>query len=74
MSNWISVKEAVPDTDREVLALINGRGKYVKFENAAILGCFDNNEGWILEDWPEVDHFEVLYWMDIPELPEELRR
>ena len=74
MNKWINVKEAVPDTDREVIAIINGRGDKVKFVNAVIMGCFDEVEGWILEDWPEVTHFEVLYWMDIPELPEELKR
>ena len=75
MNKWISVKDAVPDTDREVLVIVNGMaGKKVKFVNAIMIGLFDKAEGWILEDWPEVTHFEVLYWMDLPELPEELRR
>ena len=75
MNKWISVKEAVPDTDREVLVIVNGMaGKKVKFVNAIMIGLFDKDEGWILEDWPECESIEVSYWMERPGLPDELRR
>lgn len=75
MNKWISVKEAVPDTDREVLVIVNGMaGKKVKFVNAIMIGLFDKDEGWILEDWPECESIEVFYWMEMPGLPDELKR
>ena len=74
MNKWINVKEAVPDTDREVLVIVNGMaGKKVKFVNAIMIGLFDKAEGWILEDWPECESIEVSYWMEMPKLPDELR-
>ena len=76
MSNWIDVKDRVPDTDRQVIAvkeLKSGR------RDICIARCY--------EHWQSYDHIagknvevgpywvcggnnNIVFWMELPEMPE----
>ena len=71
MFKWINVNEAVPDNEYVVLVVASGKPKEnIILIEALQLACFDKNEGWILEEWPEAENIEIHYWAYIPEHPE----
>lgn len=74
MSEWISVKDRLPDGSEGdwVLGVVNGDSGNMKMENFITLVCFDPSCGWYLEEMPEAD-IAVSHWMPLPELPEEVK-
>lgn len=74
MSNWISVKDRLPETDNLVLVVVSIK----PCENITLNGAFglaEYSEGeWILEMWPEWEDAVVTYWMPLPEPPKEGRQ
>jgi hypothetical protein len=75
-SEWISVKDRLPQTDELVLVIVSGKPNgNTTLEDAYQLADYDQNEGWILVNWPEWETPKVSYWMPLPEEPpEEARR
>lgn len=71
MSEWISVKDRLPDNDDFVLAIVSGKTGSIKLDNAYELAQFSMDEGWILEMWPEWEDPKVSHWMPLPEPPKE---
>lgn len=65
---WVDAKASKPHTGKEVLAyvkyLYHGSGYGNGYEITYLL----SNGGWSFG----TDYAEVLYWMQIPELPEEV--
>lgn len=71
MSEWISVKDRLPEPDVLILVIANGKPhKNITLEGAYELAEYDP-EGWILEMWPEWMDAEVTHWMPLPEPPKE---
>lgn len=67
---WISTKWEVPADDSEVLAIVDGKWKNIRFEHAVLLAYYVDGE-WILEQYPEATDITVSHWAFIPELPGE---
>lgn len=71
MSEWISVKDRLPEYDEAVLVVVSGKPhKNITLEDAIELAEYAE-DGWILEMWPEWMKAKVSYWMPMPEPPEE---
>ena len=67
---WISVNDALPEDEGDVLVVANGEGQYITLSGAICMGCYYPAEGWVLTDptW-DIDALEVAYWMPIPNPP-----
>lgn len=67
-SPWISVKERLPEPEKEVI-ILNGR-KQIDIDHLT-----DDGEGgyywWKSDDIIWCDDDEITHWMPIPELPKE---
>jgi len=71
-SGWISVDDRLPDSGVMVLVLANGKpNKNVTLVNAYELAEYDQ-DGWILDTWPEWMDADVTHWMPLPEPPKEV--
>lgn len=72
MSEWISVKDRLPEGMDEVLVIVSGKPqKNITLDGAYELAEYDPVEGWILEMWPEYGSAVVTHWMPLPEPQEE---
>ena len=72
MSEWISVKDRLPDYMGEVLVIVSGKPhENITLDGAYEIAEYDPVEGWILEMWPEWCSGVVTNWMPLPEPPEE---
>ena len=72
MSEWISVKDRLPDEDElRVLVVANGRINDVILQGAYELAEYLGNGVWILDNTliAETQDFEVTHWMPLPEPP-----
>lgn len=67
---WCDARYEVPvDEDKCVLALVSGRYKNIEFHCACEIATYSEEEGWILENWPEWVNPGVTHWMPLPEPP-----
>lgn len=74
LPRWISTEDRLPDTEDNVLVIASGRAtEHVRMERAYLLGCYTDNEGWIIDGWEEWENPTVHYWMQLPEAPEEVK-
>ena len=68
-TNWINVKDKLPDTDREVLVA-------VKYTNIPIQAYYRNGV-WIASFIKCTDHtstdYEVTHWIELPKLIKSLQ-
>ena len=72
MSEWISVKDRLPEDFGEVLVIVSGKPhENITLDGAYEIAEYDPVEGWILEMWPEWCSGVVTHWMPLPEPPEE---
>lgn len=72
MSNWVSVKERLPDEpDEAVLVVVNGRYGNVEFRDAVQLGWYAADGGWIIEGYERWTEPQVTWWMELPDVPKE---
>lgn len=73
MSEWISVKDRLPEHPELVLAIVSGKPwKNVTLDGAYQLASYDPDCGWIVEEYPEWEEGAVVsHWMPLPEPPEE---
>ena len=71
MSEWISVKDRLPETSTMVLVIASGNPKKnITLHDACELAEYDP-DGWILEMYPEWMDAVVTHWMPLPEPPRE---
>lgn len=63
---WIPVEERLPESEGDVLLIVNGKVDNVTLIDAYELGSFSKSEGWILEMWPEWEDPKVTHWMPLP--------
>lgn len=68
---WISVKDRLPKDGEPVIVIVSGKVGNITLVDAIELADFSLDEGWILEMWPEWEDPKVIYWMPLPEPPEE---
>ena len=72
MSEWISVKDRLPEYMGEVLVIVSGKPhENITLDGAYEIAEYDPVEGWILEMWPEWCSGVVTHWMPLPEPQEE---
>lgn len=78
---WIPAAVKLPEEDKcEYLVLVNGEytndeyanGPYAtqRFERAVEIALYTEEEGWILEAYPDWDDPVITHWMPLPEPPE----
>lgn len=66
MSEWISVKDKLPEEFEEVLTFGSGEYEVLSFLDTKAIGkCWEDKGGW----WRPFD--EVTHWMPLPEPPGE---
>lgn len=73
-TQWIKSSEQLPDnqTDGEtVLAIAHGIYKNVTLLGAVQLAGYFPGEGWVLDEFPAMEHPSVSHWMPLPAPPEE---
>lgn len=71
-SGWVSVEDRLPAENESVLCITNGKPR----ENITLIatyqiGSWNTTEGWIIDEWPDWEDAEVLWWMPLPEPPKE---
>lgn len=65
---WIPVEERLPEDEGNVLVVVTGRYKAVRFENAIMLGNYSSTDkDWIIEGWEEWENPNVIAWQPLPE-------
>ncbi len=65
---WVPVTEALPDTDRFVLGIVDGKYGNITFQNAVQLVEYDGSCWW-LDGYPNLDAVNVTHWMPLPKVP-----
>ena len=68
---WISAEDEAPAGDELVLCAVTGKHGGVTFHEAILLGSWNENDGWILESYPDIENPGVTHWMELPEGPGE---
>lgn len=71
-NEWISVEDRLPeDPDTNVLVIASGKPREnISLENAYELASYSQDDGWILEMYPEFEDVKVTHWMPLPDPPE----
>lgn len=70
---WVPVTESLPDTDRFVLGIVDGKHGHITLENAVQLVEYDGSSWW-LDGYPNIDAVNVTHWMALPEGPDRKER
>lgn len=66
MSEWISVKDRLPDENQEILAFPS-----VTFSNTSYVGHGAHQGKAFIYDWLDDSTWKFSYWMPFPKPPEE---
>ena len=70
--SWVSVKDRLPEKrDIEVLVIATGKGGNIRLEEAYAFACYSGKDGWVLDDYPEIENPKIDWWMPLPEPPKE---
>lgn len=74
-SEWISVKERLPDDKKDgetVLAVVSGKShENITLCHALMTAGYFPGEGWVVNEYPEWENPTITHWMPLPEPPEE---
>lgn len=69
---WIPVEERLPEQEACVVVCVSGKPREnITLCDAVELATYYDNEGWILECWPDWATADVTHWMPLPPAPEE---
>lgn len=71
MSEWISVKDRLPEEGDYVLGIVSGHNGIIKFTDAWMLVHYDADEKEWWADEYDIEGCSVTHWMPIPEPPKE---
>lgn len=75
MSEWISVKERLPDDEKDgetVLAVVSGKPhENITLCHALMTAGYFPGVGWVVNEYPEWENPTIAHWMPLPEPPEE---
>lgn len=69
MMRWISVKEQLPETEGQVLVTFTGKIQKREYIGGYLLAEYVPGDGWILEEFPQLENPNVTYWCELPEPP-----
>lgn len=70
---WIPVEERLPEQEACVVVCVSGKPREnITLRDAVELATYYDNEGWILECWPDWATADVTHWMPLPPAPEEI--
>lgn len=73
MPEWISVKERLPEDGESILMIVSGKPKdNITLIGVYAIGDYSDDEGWIVDEYPEWENPNVIYWMPLPEPPDEV--
>lgn len=64
---WIPCSEALPDTESVVLAIIDGKDRYMVFKHAVVIAEYYGKEVWMVQDHECMTPSCVYAWMPIPD-------
>ena len=64
---WFDATEIKPAVDENVIVTVSGTYNNITFEDAIQLAQWDDEEGWILEEFPGAVDISVTGWMFCPE-------
>lgn len=74
-SEWISVKERLPDDEKDgetVLAVVSGKPhENITLCHALMTAGYFPGEGWVVNEYPEWENPTITHWMPLPKPPEE---
>ena len=65
------MEERLPENDNYVLTIATGNLEKIFLEQAVEFATYTENEGWVLEMWPEMENLVITHWMPVPDRPEE---
>jgi len=70
---WISVRDGLPETEDLVLAIVSGKPKsnITLIDAPEIASYWRDDDGWLIDAYPDWDNPKVTYWMPIPEMPKK---
>ena len=80
---WISVKDKMPDDEREVLVIAHGwdgrlvyvgSHKRVESQKSWLTGITSKSSEWSLWGWSYLKEPIVTHWLPMPEPPKEEKR
>lgn len=70
---WINVRDKMPEDGENVLVCVSGKPKTnITLDHSYEFGAYIEDEGWIIESYPEWEDPTVTHWMPPPEPPEDL--
>ena len=74
-AGWISTAERLPeDPDKQYIVIVSGKPKSnITLVGAVFIAEFDEYDGWIIEGHEDWRGFEVLYWRELPTVPEDIK-
>lgn len=68
--HWIPVSERFPEnSDRYVLAIVNGKYGNITFHNAIQIADYNKREGWFVDGYEHLGAVNVTHWMPLPDVP-----
>lgn len=74
-SEWISVKERLPDDEKDgetVLAVVSGKPhENITLCHVLMTAGYFPEEGWVVNEYPEWENPTITHWMPLPEPPKE---
>ena len=80
MSEWVSVKDKMPEDEQEVLVIAHGwdgrlvyvgSHKRVEAQKSWLTGITNKSSEWSLWGWSYLKEPIVTHWLPMPEPPEE---
>lgn len=68
---WIDAEVELPVTEETVLCVVTGDYGNLRFCGAIEMARWSDQDGWILEAFPDIVNPGVTHWMELPEGPGE---
>lgn len=77
---WISVKDRLPEPEREVLLIAHGWKSRILYigclhhmdaQKSWLTGITSKESDWLMQGWSYLKEPTVTHWMPLPELPKE---
>ena len=69
VQQWVPVTERLPEHSDNVLVCVTDNFANVRLKGAFLLAAYCDEDGWILEMWPEMERPNVTHWMPLPKPP-----
>lgn len=68
---WTNPRQELPVPGEVCLVIASGKAEHILLNRAHTIAEYDRDEGWILNEYPEIDYPKIHCWMSLPEPPEE---